>query len=653
MKKIVLIISLSLLGIALFANPVTPEKALQVASRVFASGPSTKAADASSLQIVWDGEFEPATKAAQDPAFYVVSRPEGGFVMVAGNDNVQPVLAFSFENPFVVEGMPENVRAWMEQYKGYVRSAKTTTVDIQAQWSIFEETKALADPITPVTDEHKGSNTNEWDQTNPANYYCPDVDVEHQTRTSVCGCVALATAEVMAWFGESNLGTATNYHVLAYSYQSENEGTPVNISENVLTTEYDWAGLKSLSAASAFYGQVVGYSDAEAEDKYKFLYYGAGRNRPGASEKNSLTNLGKSLAHLTYDIGTLIHAKYNEANSGAGHNGTGAITSDVVRAVAPVMHYNNGARYVKKDGYTNGEWESLIKAEIDQHPVIYNGSSATGGHAYVADGYATYSGHLVFHFNMGWGGRCNGYYNLNIQENYNASHGAILGFYPNSTSYAAIPVLSFSGTDSGMANATGYNSGTLSFSIKNFYNSGSADFTGNLYVARIDESGSDPSYTAITSEITEEMVAVGSESYLLSTYSPFEVTVSTPKFGDQLVAYYKEKNKSTYLPFSFDPLNVGLVALPVYPAAAIKVNSTDYHTGDYFEFALTNHNYVYQYSTWRITPPGESYVDYDYGVFRVPLTKAGDYKIEAKIYTDSEKNNLLESIVTYIKVTAP
>ncbi|MBO7069828.1 MAG: Spi family protease inhibitor, partial [Bacteroidales bacterium] len=143
MKKIVLIVSMSLLGIALYAAPVTPEKALQVASRVFASGPATKAADASSLQIVWDGEYEPATKAAQDPAFYVVSRPGGGFVIVSGDDNMQPVLAFSFENEFKVEGMPANVRWWMEELKGYARSAVSPTPEILEAWDAFAETKAV------------------------------------------------------------------------------------------------------------------------------------------------------------------------------------------------------------------------------------------------------------------------------------------------------------------------------------------------------------------------------------------------------------------------------------------------------------------------------------------------------------------------------
>ena len=51
MKKTFSILSLISLGCALYAGPVTPEKALQVAQSVFASAPGTKAAGESELKI--------------------------------------------------------------------------------------------------------------------------------------------------------------------------------------------------------------------------------------------------------------------------------------------------------------------------------------------------------------------------------------------------------------------------------------------------------------------------------------------------------------------------------------------------------------------------------------------------------------------------
>ena len=651
MKKIVAMISVLLLGAVLYANPITPEKALQVASRVFASGPSTKAVDASSLQIVWDGEFEPATKAAQDPAFYVVSRPEGGFVMVAGNDNVQPVLAFSFENPFVVEGMPENVRAWMEQYKGYVRAAKTATVDIQAQWSMFEETKTVT-PAVPITSGFTGafitSHTNEWDQTNPANFYCPDVN--SQMQTSVCGCVALATAEVMAWFGDNNPSLKalhpSGYTIPGYNYQDDDD-INVGISSHPLTTDYSssvWTSLKGLSEASSFYNQVkvygeaYNYSTAETMAQLKgLLYHGAGSDNPATpGHRNTLTSLGDTLALLVYDIGTLVEAEYNEADNAdaPAHQGTGAITSKVVSKVAPVFGYNNAARYVSKASYTNSQWQQLLKDQITLRPVIYTGQG-NGGHAYVADGYATYNDGLVFHFNMGWGGSCNGYYDLEIQEAYNDSHYAILDFYPNASSSAPLPIIEY-GNGGGFEEVSGYNSATLAFKIKKFYNWGTAAFSGTLYAGREDASGA-----------LVESIALAEENLgLTSGYTTYSASASftNPVFGDRLVAYYKEASKSTLVPFRFEPLSAGLTAIPIFPAAAIKTKAS-YKVGDIFVFELTNHNYDYSTSAWTVTTPGGVTKNYTMNSDAVLLSEPGDYKITCT--TDQE------TITTYITVTTP
>ena len=131
MKKTILIFAFMGMAASLYAGPVSPEKALQVAERVL-SVQSTKASG--DIRIIWDGESA-ATKAdAQAPAFYVVGRDGGGFVIVSGNDNVRPVLALSYTNRFQVEGMPCNVSAWMERIKRYSRSATEATPEVKAQW---------------------------------------------------------------------------------------------------------------------------------------------------------------------------------------------------------------------------------------------------------------------------------------------------------------------------------------------------------------------------------------------------------------------------------------------------------------------------------------------------------------------------------------
>jgi hypothetical protein len=70
------------------------------------------------------------------------------------------------------------------------------------------------------------------------------------------------------------------------------------------------------------------------------------------------------------------------------------------------------------------------------HPVYYSGSGASGGHAFITDGY---QGTEHFHFDWGWSGAFNGYYylnNLNPGSNsFTNSQKAVIDIYPPTTSY--------------------------------------------------------------------------------------------------------------------------------------------------------------------------------------------------------------------------
>ena len=111
------------------AEPVPESRARDIAMKVLAAQPATKAA-AGDVKLIWDGE-DAATKAAGNPAFYVFGSERGGFVIIAGDDNVPPVLAISETNQFKVEGMPDNVKWMMEGMKNFVRSVSSPSSEVR------------------------------------------------------------------------------------------------------------------------------------------------------------------------------------------------------------------------------------------------------------------------------------------------------------------------------------------------------------------------------------------------------------------------------------------------------------------------------------------------------------------------------------------
>ena len=61
---------------------------------------------------------------AQAPVyFYVFNNVSGGFVLVAGDNNVSPVLGYSYTGSFDPAKMPINVAKWLDGYQNEIRAA--------------------------------------------------------------------------------------------------------------------------------------------------------------------------------------------------------------------------------------------------------------------------------------------------------------------------------------------------------------------------------------------------------------------------------------------------------------------------------------------------------------------------------------------------
>ena len=87
--------------------------------------------------------------------------------------------------------------------------------------------------------------------------------------------------------------------------------------------------------------------------------------------------------------------------------------------------------HLLRSEYDDEEWDSIMRAEIDSNrPVFIGGQAASGGHAYVLDGYDSDG---VFHYNLGWGGINNGYYTEGfVSDECYANTDALIGIQPRS-----------------------------------------------------------------------------------------------------------------------------------------------------------------------------------------------------------------------------
>lgn len=610
------------------ADPVPQSRALEIATKILSSQPATKAGG--SVRLVWDGE-EVGTKVAVNPAFYVFTRDGGGFVIISGDDNVTPVLAISDRNDFRVEGMPDNVRWWMDQMKAYVRSARVPSREVRNQWAELADTKSTVSGL--ISSEFTASQTVEWSQGAPFNAKTPTVT--GQSDQAVTGCLPLAMAEILTWFGypTTGIGTLNDY---TYTYYADDNTEPWGYTINgyVLSTTYQWANLKSLKTVT----------DCQ----------------------NASSDLKDNLAQLIYDCGVMIEANYNSGAKG----GTSASDSKVVKAFGTYMGYNKAAKVVLASDYSSRAWNDLMKAQVNEHPVLYCGyAPASEGnndasHAYVLDGYAKCSGDDVFHFNFGWGGWCNGYYyslfSQSTDEGYdfNTNLRALIDFYPDNDPEhpsAFVPDIRscyYDETHYGLQYVDPFSVGSMYRISFTLYNAGADTYSGKLKVKLLDKNDSFKADVDIYvgnggwTDRVESVVPgqrIWSQLYLLIDAG------ASVTFGDRIALYYStDEAETVFVPLvSLDGCS-SVDKLPVIPAAFIKVNDS-YNKDDWFEFRLTNHDYIYPGTVWTITDPDGVSVVKNQSEREFQLTKAGTYKIRAAVAA-TVGGTVTETIETYITV---
>ena len=331
-----------------------------------------------------------AVPAQEENQYYVYENENGeGWVIVAANDVITPILAYSETGHFRTDNMPVNVRKWMGKYNDFVKKIEAdgaTQDEVVAQeWTALKKSvrkakgDAVVGPLVKTT----------WDQDDPFWDLCPGSG----DNKAYTGCVATAMAQVMKYWEWPVKGTGSH----SYQPLDPNSNTGAKSkrygvqSANFGETTYDWANMKNSYTGS--------YNTAEAT----------------------------AVATLMYHCGVASEMMYGNDDD----DGSGTYTVNYGDWDDPACAQNALVTYFgyKKDGltgymrdgntyeghtyyekWTDADWTAMIKAELDkQHPILYGGASSGSGHSFICDGYDDAG---YFHFNWGWSGSNDGYYKL-------------------------------------------------------------------------------------------------------------------------------------------------------------------------------------------------------------------------------------------------
>lgn len=364
-----------------FSHPVTQSQALAMARQFGNSGNLP-------MKCAYVRQ-SPAQGTTAQSLYYVFNRGDNqGYVVVAGDDRVMPILAWSDSGELTQEDIENHPSIkWMyDEYSNQIQWAIKNLPDVEssefrhvrqasANYTIEQEPLLAYENDRTTKRAHAVSLGQDW----PFNRYCPNYVYNGRSYPTVSGCVATAICTVLRWHEWPNKAVGS------FSYYWNGQKLSLNFDEEgaAENKEYDWSQMP------------------EAVDAY-------GRDRATNVKLNDTQS--DNYGRLLRDVGYCVKMNYGPASTG----GSGAYVYDVPRALRENFSYDSNVTDISREDYTTENWLKHVHGEMDSYgPVIYAGYSSGGGHCFVLDGYAT-NGYV--HVDWGWNGSSNGWHLLDVLQ---------------------------------------------------------------------------------------------------------------------------------------------------------------------------------------------------------------------------------------------
>ena len=221
MRKLFLGLAALMLSMTVLAERVSQEDAALVANNFMNVGNTVSGVQkAPAKKMV----LKKAATASENQ-YYVYENANGeGWVMVAANDVVSPILAYSNTGTFRTDNQPVNVRTWLGKYDKFITKIEADGAaqdeEVAAEWSALKKGvrkakgDAIVGPLVKTT----------WDQDDP--YWTLTPNGSGSIGKAYTGCVATAMAQVMNYWQWPKQGTGSHTYQPIMQLDDDGDGYP-------------------------------------------------------------------------------------------------------------------------------------------------------------------------------------------------------------------------------------------------------------------------------------------------------------------------------------------------------------------------------------------------------------------------------------------
>lgn len=357
-KIILCFLFISVISASTSGQSVSPSDAARLAkNQLYILAPQTfKSAD----EIGFDQQY--TIHAETDTLFYIFNLENNqGWIIISADKRVFPLLGWSPEGNYNPDDQPPSFRSFLQKRKDFalIQTKELAKASEQTKnaWDIIEKA-----PYNKLTGDDEVISFEPilnvfWNQGCDYNAWCP-VDENGPCGRAYAGCVATAQSQIMKYWNYPPQGRGS------HSYTSQYGELTVNFAEQ----HYNWQAMPT-------------------------------------SAPND------EIAKLLYHVGVSVEMNYANDESAA-------YSYKVRNSLTEFFKYSFRTRYTIVSNFAESKLIELITNDLYQGRVVYYAgcplqvTAQNPCHAFVIDGFMSYAGYYIFHFNFGWSGNHNGYFYL-------------------------------------------------------------------------------------------------------------------------------------------------------------------------------------------------------------------------------------------------